>query len=441
MVASYCYEVFMLKLSQLDKKSLAYKSGLRQDDEIVAFDGEPALDMLDVAYYDSQEKFTVTVSRNGELKNIGIAKEDWQSMDWDFCEQCYIQPRWCANKCIFCFVDQLPKGQRKTLYVKDDDWRLSFATGNYVTLTNVSEREIQRILDKKFSPLYISVHATDDEVRRYLLGNANAQPIMPLLKRLTDGGIVLHTQVVMVPGVNDGKVLEQTVNDLYTLYPMVETLAIVPVGLTGHRQGLPELLKVDKEVADKTIDFVTDFAEKVYSRHGRHFVFCSDEMYVYAQRELPDYEYYDDFEQIENGVGLIADLLYQFNLALEDSVKAKAKSFTIVTGVSAGPYISQLIDLAKSKFKGVKVNVLTVVNKFFGSSVTVAGLLTGGDISEAVRSFKECNEVLLLPSVMLRETEDVFLDGMTLDRLKQETGKEIQMITDGYELCRAVLEK
>lgn len=434
-------EVFMLKLSTLDKHSLAYKSGLRSGDEIVEFNGEKALDMLDVAYYDSQSEFNVAVMRDGQRLEFAIKKDEWDSMGWDFCEQCYIEPRWCANKCIFCFVDQLPKGQRKTLYVKDDDWRLSFATGNYVTLTNVSEREIQRMLDKKFSPLYISVHATDDEMRRLLLGNPKAQPIMPLLKRLTDAGIVLHTQVVMVPGYNDSEVLKKTVEDLYSLYPMVETLAIVPVGLTGHRENLPCLPTVDSKVANETIDFVEHFAEGVFAKHGKHFVFCSDEMYVYANRELPDFDYYDDFEQIENGVGLIADLRYQFNLALEDSTKAKKEGFTIVTGVSASPYIGQLLDIARKQFDGVNVNVLTVVNKFFGSSVTVAGLLTGGDIAEAVNGFAQCNEVLLLPSVMLRETEDVFLDGMSLDELKKQTGKKIQIVSDGYELCRAILEK
>ena len=431
----------MLKISYLPHNSIAYKSGLRKDDVIVAFNGNKAEDMLDVAYYDSQDKFDVTVLRKDKQLTLSVDKAAEYPMEWDFYEQCYITPKWCANKCIFCFVDQLPANQRETLYVKDDDWRLSFVSGNFVTLTNVSDREIQRICDKKFSPLYISVHATDDDVRRKLLGNMRARDIMPLLKQFAASGITMHTQVVMVADYNDGDVLQKTMEDLYSLYPAVASLAVVPVGLTKYRKNLADIQPVSQQVAYKTVKQVEQFDKKVFDKHGNHFVYCSDEMYIYAELPIPDYSYYDDFEQLENGVGLVADLRYQFELAFADAKSAKNKSFTLITGVSATPFLQELLDKAKNKFEGLQANIVTVVNKFFGETVTVAGLVVGQDIVSTVEQCKDSvGDVVLLPRVMLRETEDVFLDGMTLQQLQEKLGKPIEIVADGYELCRALLE-
>ena len=430
----------MLKILQLDKNSIAQKIGLKKDDVIVSFNGQPAKDMLDVAYFDSQSEFAMTVVRNDKEITFDIKKDAYMPMGWDFYDQCYIEPRWCANKCVFCFVDQLPKGQRPTLYVKDDDWRLSFVSGNYVTLTNITDAEIERIISKKFSPLYVSVHATDDNVRRMLLGNPKARPIMPLLKTLADGGITMHTQVVMCPELNDAKVLEQTLNDLYSLYPAVKNLSIVPVGLTKHRCGLSDIKPVSEQVAKQTIKLVESFDNKCFEEHGEHFAYCSDEMYLYANVDVPGCDFYGDFDQLENGVGLIADTRYQFDLALSDSIKAHKDTFTIVTGVSATPIMKELIAKAKQKHPELSANVATVVNKFFGETVTVAGLVVGQDIVETLKGLQDVGDTLLLPRVMLREIEDVFLDGMTLEELKTITGKNIQVVSDGYELCQALLE-
>lgn len=430
----------MLKISNIENRSVAKRVGLKKDDEIVSFCGEAAQDMLDVAYYDSLAEFDVTVLRGKKQLTLHVSKDAMQPMGWDFYDECYIEPRWCANKCVFCFVDQLPKGQRKTLYVKDDDWRLSFASGNFVTLTNITDKEIERIEQKKFSPLYISVHATDDELRKKLLGNPKARPIMPLLKRLADSGITLFTQVVMCPNLNDGAQLQKTLKDLYTLYPAVQNVAIVPVGLTKHRDKLCNLNPVDEKVAAHTIDFVEKFDAECFAAHGKHFAYCSDEMYLYAKRDVPNFEYYGDFEQLENGVGLIADFRYQFDLAFENAVAAKKGSFTVVTGVSATPLIEETIAKAKGKFPDLDLNVVTVKNKFFGETVTVAGLVVGQDIVAALNGRTDVGDTLLLPRVMLREIEDVFLDGMTLEQLKDITGKNIIVTADGYELCEAVLE-
>lgn len=430
----------MLKISGLDKNSIGRKVGLKKDDVIVAFNGQTAKDMLDVAYFDSQSIFNVTVERNGKQLTFDVNKDSNEAVGWDFYDECYIEPRWCANKCVFCFVDQLPEGQRKTLYVKDDDWRLSFVSGNFVTLTNISDAEVKRIKEKKFSPLYVSVHATDDIVRRNLLGNPKARPIMPLLKELADSGITLYTQVVMCPDYNDGQVLMQTMRDLFTLYPAVQNLAVVPVGLTKHRCGLHDLQMVSQQVASATVDLVESFDAECYAQTGQHFVYCSDEMYVYAQREIPSYDYYGDFEQLENGVGLVADMRYQFDLALKDAVAAQKGSFTVVTGVAATPFVQQVLDRAKGFFPELNVNVVTVVNKFFGETVTVAGLVVGQDIVATLKNCANVGDTLLLPRVMLREIEDVFLDGMTLDELKRTVGKKIIVTSDGYEFCQAILE-
>lgn len=430
----------MLKISGIDKKSVAKRIGLKIDDEIVAFNGEKAQDMLDVAYFDSQSEFSVTVLRKGIEKTFDVQKDCGQPMGWDFYDECYIEPRWCANKCVFCFVDQLPKGQRKTLYVKDDDWRLSFVSGNFVTLTNVSDAEIQRIISKKFSPLYVSVHATDDNLRRRLLGNPKARPIMPLLKQLCDAGISVYTQIVMCPNLNDGAQLEKSLQDLYSLYPSVRNVAVVPVGLTKHRADLCKIATVDKTVASNTVDLVENFDRSCFEKCGEHFAYCSDEMYLYAERDVPNYTYYGDFEQLENGVGLIADFRYQFDLAFSNAVSAKSASFSVVTGVSATPLMNEILQKARNKFPQLNANVITVKNRFFGETVTVAGLVVGRDIVDTLRNREDVGDTLLLPRVMLRETEDVFLDGMTLQQLKDLTGKKIIITADGYEFCQAVLE-
>lgn len=430
----------MLKILSLDKNSIAKKVGLKKDDIILSFNNQPALDMLDVAYFDSQGQFSMQIQRKVVTLNIQVNKPSWQPMGWNFYDECYLEPRWCANKCIFCFVDQLPKGQRPTLYVKDDDWRLSFVSGNYVTLTNIKDSEVERILDKKFSPLYVSVHATDDEVRRMLLGNKNARPIMPLLKQLASSGISMCTQVVMCPGLNDKQVLQKTMEDLYGLYPYVQNLAVVPVGLTKHRCNLLELQLVDEKLANQTIDMVEAFDKQCFDKTGQHFVYCSDEMYVYAKRDIPSYDYYGDFSQLENGVGLLADFSYQFDLAFCQATSAKTPSFTVVTGVSAAPYMQQAIDKARAAFPQLKANVVPITNRFFGETVTVAGLVVGGDIVEALSLRDDVGDVLMLPRVMLREIEDVFLDGMTLEQFKQLTGKKVLVIADGYEFCQAILE-
>ncbi len=429
----------MLKIIGTSKKSLAKKLRV-PNGQIVAFNGEVAVDMLDVAYYESAEEFTMTVLDEKNIEHTyNIKKELDESLGLIFDDASYLSPKRCKNKCIFCFVDQLPKNMRNTLYIKDDDWQMSFACGNYVTLTNLSESDMDRIINKKFSPLYVSVHATENDLRRKMLGNKIAGEIMPMLKKFADNGIIMNTQIVLCPNVNDNEHLSKSLTDLYSLYPQVKSVAVVPVGLTKHRENLPQLTTFDEINARKVVELVENFDKKVFEKENEHFVYCSDELYVDANLPIPPSEYYGDYDQIENGVGLLASLKEDFDFALECANAVTKNSYTIITGVSAEPYLSELIDKAKAKFPALDINIYAIRNDFFGQTVTVAGLVTGNDIIKQV-SDKKINDVVLLPSVMLKEFEDVFLDGVTLTELEKTLNRKIVKISDGYALCSTILK-
>ena len=430
----------MLKILFVDENSVGAEIGLEKGDSILAFDGEEAVDVLDYEYYEGQETFSITVlTKDGEKVDVDIEKDIDETLGLNFDESAYLKSRACRNKCIFCFVDQLPKGMRKSLYFKDDDWRMSFAAGNYVTFTNLTEKEIQRILSKKFSPLYVSVHASDDNVRRAMLQNKTAQDIIPLLKRFADAGITMHTQIVLCPGVNDGEVLQKTMDDLYALYPYVNTLAVVPVGLTKFRDGLTQVKPLDEEDAKKVLEMTDRFAQKCKEENGCRFVYCSDEFYLKAKKDFPTYGEYGSFSQIEDGVGLITKFKKEFDDAVKNFTSAKEGSFTLVTGVSAYPFIKSLADELKKKF-GVKCEVIRVENEFFGKSVTVSGLLTARDILAAL-SKTEVGDTVLLPRVLLREIKDVFLDDVTLDEFKKAVGRKVETVeNDGADFCRKMLK-
>ncbi len=430
----------MLKILFVEPYSVGAEIGLEQGDAITHFNNEPVADILDYEYFEGQENFSVTIlAKTGESVVVDIEKDVDETLGLVFEDKYYLTPRACRNKCIFCFVDQLPKGMRKSLYLKDDDWRMSFAAGSYVTFTNLTDDEISRICNKKFSPLYVSVHATDDVTRRNMLQNQTAAPILPLMKKFGDSGVKMNTQVVLCPDINDKQILQQTMQDLYDLYPAVSTLAIVPVGLTKYRNGLKDIKLVDKQKALEVLEQVESFAQKCLEEKGTRFVFCSDEFYVVAEKPIPDYEFYEDFAQIENGVGLLAKFKQEFDEGVQVFSRAKNKKFTIATGDSAFGFISSLANELKQKFD-VKVDVVEIKNKFFGESVTVSGLLTAPDILDTLEQ-SGVGDVLLLPRSLLRETEDVFLDGMTLDQFKIKVGKEVEIVeNDGFDFCAHMLE-
>ncbi len=428
-----------LQIKRVLDGSIAQEIGLEPGDWIMAINREKIVDYIDYAYLVDGEFLSLTVKDASQTCTFEIEKEEQEDLGVEFVSDLGGQ-RGCANHCIFCFVDQLPKGMRESLYFKDDDWRLSFLMGNYVTLTNISEGEFQRILKRRVSPLYISVHTTDDELRRKMLGNPRAKPILPALKRLAEAEIHFCCQAVIVPGVNDGEVLCKTIEDLATLYPMAESLALVPVGLTGFREGLFPTQCFARENARDVVERVHQLQQRFLREYGTRFCFLSDEFYRRAELEVPPYEAYEAFDQIENGVGLLAKFEREVEEALEEKETAhpeQQRSISLATGVDAYPFMKKMGEIVGNKL-GVEIHVWQVKNRFFGESITVAGLLTGRDLIEQL---KDCplGEALLLPEVMLKEQSDVFLDDVSVEQLSETLGVPVISVpVDGYEFVDAV---
>ncbi len=427
-----------LEIEHVQKGSIAGKLGLKAGDVVTHMGGEVLRDCIDALYFEAEAKLLLVVCKeDGSILEAEVEKEEDESLGIRFVGDGLGKSRGCANRCVFCFVDQLPKGMRETLYFKDDDWRMSFIMGNYITLTNVSEAEFARILARKTSPLYISVHATDDDVRAYLIGQERARGILGRLERLRDAGICFNCQVVCCPGLNDGLVLEKTIGDLAALYPACESLAIVPLGLTGHREGLAELKPMDRQSARGVLEIAERWQQKMLAEQGTHFVFCSDELYIRAEKDLPPYEAYEEFAQMEDGVGMVQNFLFEVRDALAQfEGKAALSEVSIATGVDAAPFLRQAAALCQERL-GVMVHVYPIENDFFGHSITVTGLLTGGDIVRQLQG-KNLGQRLVLSATMLRDRQDVFLDDMSLEEFCGILKVPCYKNADGYEFVRAV---
>ena len=388
-------------------------------------------DVLDYKYWTYDEKLLLEFRDAGKIR---IRKEAGQDLGLNFESYLMDRPTGCANRCVFCFVDQLPRGMRSTLYFKDDDARLSFLTGNYITCTNLSGRELDRICDLRISPLNISVHATDGALRARLLGNPRGAEIMDILRRFSDAGIFMDCQIVTVPGWNDGEALDKTMEDLSSFFPQVGSVSVVPVGLTRHREGLTDLSPFTPEQATACVRQVESFAEKCRADLGSRIFFCSDELYLKAGIPIPPDEYYEGFPQLENGVGLLRLLETEFDEALRlDGPVSSGTPFAIATGVSAAPFLRALVDKA-----GANGTVYAVPNDFLGRTIDVAGLLTGGDLIAHLRG-KPLGKRLLLSRVMLRHGEGVFLDDLTPADLERELNVPVRIVeNDGAALLAAM---
>lgn len=413
----------MLKITKVKRNSIAKELGLEVGDEIIAFDGFACEDELDYLYYVEAESFTMTVKdhRAGEEVTVQIEKEEGEDLGLEFAKNDKI--RTCHNRCVFCFVDQMPKGMRESLYVKDDDYNMSFSCGNFVTLTNLSDEGLERIIRLKLSPLYVSVHTMNPELRVKLLRNRFAGKIVEQIKRLAEGGIELHCQAVLVPGENDGEELAYTARELFKYYPTVRDLACVPTGLTKYREGLYPIPDVDKEYSKKLLDMVDSLNEEF----GVDFLLPADEYFVKAERPFKSTEFYGDFEQIENGIGMTTKFIVETESALDALNEGgryalkRAKCSLIVCGTSAAGVNRALAEECEEGIEGLEVTILPVVNEFFGPTVTCTGLLTGVDILRAVEKYREEGgkfDEIVLSGNTLKEFEDVFLCGMTLDELK-----------------------
>lgn len=423
----------MAKIIAVQKGGIGEEIGLEIGDELLGFNGEQIVDVLDYAFYDSQEEFTLNLrTKQGEKVDIDIEKEEDESLGLELDESVQLEPMRCKNKCLFCFVDQLPKGMRDTLYVKDDDYRLSFVSGNYVTLSNIGQKELDRIAKLRLSPLYISVHAFDREIKTKLVSNPESAKVFDKMDFLANHGITMHTQIVLCKNLNDGKVLDKTLEELYKRYPSVKTVAVIPVGLTGHRQKLYPLESFGKGDAVKVIAQVEEFNKKA----GGEFCWCSDEFYIKAEKQLPPYESYGDFDQIENGVGLCAEFEEEFLSALDEVGGSEAElNIASVTGQSFKDILKSLCEKLKDKYPNVNLRVKDIYNDFFGRSITVAGLITAGDI---IKQFKDAPEYTIIPSNMLREFTDTFLDGITVSELEKALGTHIVVSHGGEDYVKII---
>jgi putative radical SAM enzyme (TIGR03279 family) len=416
----------MVKISTIVPGGIADSLGLQVADQIVQANSRPVRDFLDVLLAERLPDVELLVEKpDGDLWQLDIEKEADQPFGFVLEHP---EPEHCGNNCLFCFVHQLPKGLRRTLYVKDEDYRFSYLYGAYITLSNLTDGDIERIIEQQLSPLYVSVHATDEALRSRLLGRP-APPIMPILRRLVENGIEIHAQIVVCPGVNDDEALDETVAALYQFFPGVRTLALVPVGLTKHRQNLPALQPMSKENATAVLAKIDGWQSVFKRQTGHHFIYAADEFYLRAGAEVPPLETYEDLAQIENGVGMIA----VFRDAAGDVLKEAADldcpvEFSVVTGKAFSAELESFL-VKLSELTGCKAHIYAIENRLFGDMVTVAGLVSGGDIIRQVEG-KKLGSVLFVPDVMMQDGTGHFLDDLTPKHLADQLGCRVRVIED-----------
>jgi putative radical SAM enzyme (TIGR03279 family) len=412
----------VLEILAVDPESIAEELELEPGDRILAVNGRPVRDLVDMEIFGAEEQMLLEIEKaSGELWDLEIEKDAGEPLGMHFPHP---EPTQCGNNCLFCFVHQLPRGMRGTLYVKDEDYRFSFLYGAYVTLTNIGEEDIARITEQRLSPLYVSVHTTDHQLRQRLLGRS-APSILELLRRLTAAGICIHTQVVLCPGINDGVDLERTVEDLYALFPMVQSLAVVPVGLTGYRQRLPDLRTPTREEAQETLDLIHRYQERFLGKGGSRFVFAADELYLKAGAPFPPLEEYEELAQIENGVGMVSQFRAQGREALCEATPLRVPAVSVFTGESFADEL-ELFSRELAIRTTIRIDVHRIRNQFFGGHVTVAGLLTGRDVVAQLQG-KIRTKVLLVPDVVLREGDSVFLDDMPVEEIGRQLGVAVKV--------------
>lgn len=402
--------------------SLAGVAGIRSGDRLVSINRKRVKDALDLLVHGSDPELRIVVQRGTERISYHIERgEDWQAPLGIALKP--MRVRTCGNRCVFCFVLQLPKGLRKPLYLKDEDYRFSFLYGNYITLTNLRREEKRRIVEQHLSPLYISVHATNHQVRNLMIGNDTAPDILKELKYFAGHRIRMHTQIVLCPGLNDGKILATTINDLYRLYPYVQSIAVVPVGLTAHRRkSLAPVLKADAEAA---LEMIHRFQHRFRRKHGEAIVYAADELYLKAGQEVHPLKAYDELPQIENGVGMIALFLQQARRLKLPELETKRR-FVTITGVSFASLLRNFAE--RLRRHGIDLEVVAVENDFFGRSVTVAGLLTGRDVMRTLSDMLRPTDILLIPDVVMREGDQVFLDDVTAQDVEDILGVRVVVI-------------
>ncbi len=407
-------------ISHIADGTLAHEIGLQKGDVLLSIDDNPIRDVIDLMFHSMDTSMKLEIQRSDKKLTFKIKNRNHAPLGFELKS---FRTKTCRNKCMFCFVGQLPKGMRKTLYLKDDDYRMSFLFGNYITLSNITAKEKKRIIEQKLSPLYISVHTTNNDIRKKLLGNPKAPHILQEIQDLTTNKIRLHVQIVLCPGINDGEELENTIKDLQRFYPYVASIAVVPVGLTRYKKA--SVKPVNKEDALKAIETIKKFRRRLKKRHGDPLVYIADELYLRAELPLPPLKEYGDLSQIENGVGLIPVFLQEAKKTKLPK-KVESANIAIVTGTSFMPYLQEYATKLNA-IEGVNLEVFQVENKFFGPSVTVTGLLTGKDILRTVVG-KTSADCLLIPDVTLRHGTDLFLDNVSLKDMEETLGMHVTAI-------------
>lgn len=429
------------KIKSIVAGSIAEEMQIEAGDYLVSVNDEDIKDILDYKFQIFDEFITVVIEKaNGEEWELEIEKEENEDLGIVFPEQLIEKPRSCANKCIFCFMDQLPDKVRKTLVFKDDDFRLSFITGNYVTLTNSGYKDLDRIIRYHLSPINISVHATDPEVRSMMLNNKTAGKVMEYIDYLTSHDIKVNAQIVLCPEINDGKILDKTIKELSEYAPNLQCIAIVPVGLTKYRKGLFPLRVFTKEECKDIINQIKKWQAKFKKKYGINLVYLADEFYMKSGVKVPDFKEYDEFPQLEDGIGMIAYFDKQFERYLRRfKGRTLNKTVSVATGKLIYPYMRAKMNELEKKFDGLKINVYPIENLFFGPEITVSGLITGGDLIKGLNN-KELGEYLIICEDMLKSDEDIFLDDVTLEEVKNKLNTNIVVnARDGKSNIRAVL--
>lgn len=427
-------------IKSVDPGSIADELGLEPGDRLLSIDGHELEDIFDYEYYIENESIMVVIAKkNGEEWELDI-ENDYQDLGLTFENGLMSDYKSCHNKCVFCFIDQMPKGMRETLYFKDDDSRLSFLQGNYVTLTNMKDKDIERIIKFKLAPINISVQTTNPELRCKMLHNRFAGEALKKIDRLYEAGTPMNGQVVMCKNLNDGDELDRTIRDLTKYIPCMESVSVVPVGLSKYRDGLYPLEPITAEDAAKTIDIIEKWQKKVYAEHGIHFIHASDEFYILAGRELPEEERYDGYIQLENGVGMIRLLTTEVHEALDELEGDEEKEeLSIATGKLAAVYLAGFLEEIKKKFPNRKVHLYPIRNDFFGEMITVAGLITGQDLIAQLKD-KPLGSRLLLPECMFRSGEEVFLDDITRQEVENALQVPVNIVkSSGQDFVNTVL--
>ena len=428
-------------IKAVEPLSIAEELGIEAGDKLISINDNIIEDVFDYHYLVNDEELVVLIEKaNGEEWELEIEKDYEEDLGITFEQGLMDEYRSCRNKCIFCFIDQMPKGMRETLYFKDDDSRLSFLQGNYITLTNMSDHDVERMVQYHLEPINISFQTTNPELRCKMLHNRFAGEALKKVDKLYEGGIHMNGQIVLCKGVNDGEELERSIRDLTKYLPYLQSVSVVPVGLTKYRDGLYPLEPFTKEDAMKVLDIIEGWQKKIYEEYGLHFIHAGDEWYILAEREMPEEERYDGYMQLENGVGMLRLLMDEFDEALADLEGDERKvEVSIATGKLAYPYLQRMIEKLQVKFPNVKVHLYWIRNDFFGEKITVAGLITGQDLIAQLKG-RELGSKLLLPCNMLRDGEEVFLDDVTLTQVKDSLQVEIDIVkSSGWDFVERIL--